>query len=293
MIRARSLVAALALIAACRPGGPGGGPASRAEMAPQAAVGGTVYEVYAVRYGTLPSFAVRSLVAGADSARRMDVALAVWLLRGGGRTVLVDAGFYRDKFIRRWTPTDYVRPSEAISALGLKPEDVTDVVVTHIHWDHLDGLDLFPKARVWIQRAEYEYYVGEGGAVRNAGIDPEDATMLAALHAAGRVMLVDGDAREILPGITAYTGGRHTFASQYVGARTRAGVVVLASDNAYLYENLERGVAIAQTFSAEENLAAQARMTTIATSPRLIVPGHDPAVFERFPAAAARAARID
>ena len=74
--------------------------------------------------------------------------------------------------------------------------------------------------------------------------------MLARIAADGRLGLADGDDREILPGLRVYTGGRHTFASQYVGARTRAGTVILASDNAYLFENLERGVAIAATIDA-------------------------------------------
>ena len=70
------------------------------------------YEVYAIRYGTLPAFRVRSLVAGADTARRMDIALMVWLLRGpGGRTVLVDAGFHREKFLRQWKPAERPAPS--------------------------------------------------------------------------------------------------------------------------------------------------------------------------------------
>src|SRR5688500_20157217 len=62
------------------------------------------YEVYAVRYATIPGFPVRGLIAGADSSRRIDIAMAVWLLRGADRTVLVDAGFYRDKFVQRWKP---------------------------------------------------------------------------------------------------------------------------------------------------------------------------------------------
>ena len=97
--------------------------------------------------------------------------------------------------------------------------------------------------------------------------------MLAALNAAGRVALVDGDDREILPGIRVYTGGKHTFASQFAGVATRAGTVVLASDNAYLYENLEQHLAIAQTLDAASNLAAQARMLTLAAAPRLVFPG--------------------
>jgi glyoxylase-like metal-dependent hydrolase (beta-lactamase superfamily II) len=280
-----SLVTALALavlLSACR-----GAPAARPAVAEPA------YDAYAVRYGTLPAFAVRGLVAGADSTRRMDIALMVWLLRGGGRTVLVDAGFYRDKFVQRWKPVDLVRPSDAVAAAGVRPEDVTDVIVTHVHWDHMDGLDLFPRARVWIQRAEYDYYVDSAGRPRNPTIDAEDAAMLAGLRAAGRVALVDGDAREILPGITVYTGGKHTYASQYVGVRTRAGTAVVASDNLYLYENLERRAAIAQTLDAASNLAAQERMLRIAGGPRLIVPGHDPAVFDRFPRAGRGVARIE
>jgi glyoxylase-like metal-dependent hydrolase (beta-lactamase superfamily II) len=109
---------------------------------------------------------------------------------------------------------------------------------------------------------------------------------------AGRVNLVDGDAREIIPGITVYIGGKHTFQSQYAGVNTTSGIVVLASDNMYLYENLEKHVPISQTLDAASNLAAQERMTRIAASPRLIVPGHDPAVFVRFPLPGNGVARI-
>ena len=119
-------------------------------------------------------------------------------------------------------------------------------------------------------------------ALHTGGVDADDAKIFADLKAAGRVQLVDGDAKEILPGITAYTGGKHTFASQYVGVRTSSGVVVLASDNAYLYENLEKRLPIAQTLDADANVKAQERMMTIAATPSLVIPGHDPAVFERF-----------
>jgi hypothetical protein len=73
------------------------------------------------------------------------------------------------------------------------------------------------------------------------------------------VSLVPGDAQEIFPGITCYTGGKHTFQSQYVGVNTKAGMVILASDNMYLYENLEKHVPIAQTLDAVSNLHAQDR----------------------------------
>jgi hypothetical protein len=204
-------------------------PAARAREAPDARGGAPAYEVHAVRYGTLARFPVAALVAGADTGRRLDVALMVWLARApGGRTVLLDAGFYRDKFLERWKPVDYVRPSDALAALGVRPDEVTDVIVSHVHWDHVDGADLFPRARIWIQRAEYEHHVDAAGRPRSATIDTADAAMLAALRRAGRVELVEGDSVEILPGVRVFTGGRHTFASQYAAVSTAAGPVVLA-----------------------------------------------------------------
>jgi glyoxylase-like metal-dependent hydrolase (beta-lactamase superfamily II) len=265
----------------------------RGASAPPPSGGPLAYTVDAVRYGTLAGFPVRGLLAGADSSRRMDIALMVWVVRGQGRTVLMDAGFYRDKFVQRWKPVAFERPSAAVARAGVRPEQVTDIIVSHIHWDHADGLDLFPNARIWIQREEYAHHVGANGQVLDRAVDADDASMLAALSAAGRVQLVDGDAREIIPGITVYTGGRHTFASQYAGVRTARGTVVLASDNMYLYENLDRRAPIAQTLDAESNLRAQDRMRTLAAKPGFIVPGHDPAVFDRFPRPGNGVARIE
>src|SRR5437868_14023323 len=62
------------------------------------------YEVYAVRFATAASYPTRFLVAGADSSRRTPLAFTVWLIRGGGRTVLMDAGVYRDKLVERGKP---------------------------------------------------------------------------------------------------------------------------------------------------------------------------------------------
>ncbi len=252
------------------------------------------YDVDAIRYGTIPAFPVSGLVAGADTSRRMDIAMTVWLLRGGeGRNVLVDAGFHRQRFVDRWKPTDFITPAEAVRRAGVTPEAITDVVVTHVHWDHADGIDLFPNAYVWIQADEYHHYVTPlTGAPQERGIEAEVSAMLFDLERRDRLRLIEGDAQEFLPGITAYTGGKHTYASQYVGVRTRAGTVVLASDNLYLYENLDRRAAIAQTLDAASNLRAQERMRSIASHVRLILPGHDPAVFTRFRLPGSGVARI-
>src|SRR5690242_16472477 len=262
-----------------------------------------VYEVFAIRYASIPDFPVNALIAGADPQRKFSIAMAVWLIRGNGRVILVDSGFYRPQFFKQFRVEGFIKASEAVGQPGIMPasqpaltaEDVTDVVITHMHWDHADGMDLFPRARTWLQKDEYTYYTGEAWQQphTHGGIDPDDVLAAVKLNMAGRVTLVNGDAQEIFPGITCYTGGKHTFQSQYVGVNTKAGTVVLASDNMYLYENLEKHVPIAQTLDAASNLRAQDRMKQLAASPRLIVPGHDPAVFEKFPKVSERVVRIE
>ena len=281
------IASVLALLAICNgaPALAGSGPAEAG--APQ-------YEVYAIRYATIPDFPVAGLIEGADKSRKQDIAMMVWLVRGGGHNILVDTGFYRPQFFKSFKVNDFIRPDEAVARLGVKPEEITDVILTHAHWDHADGTDLFPKAQVWIQKDEYSYYTADawqpGG--KHGGIDPQDVDVLLEANLTGRMHLVSGDA-EILPGISVYIGGKHTWQSQYVSVATRSGTVVLASDNMYLYENLDKHVPIAQTFDRQSNLRAQDRMKTIATKPALIVPGHDPAVLTRFPKVADGVVRVD
>ena len=102
-----------------------------------------------------------------------------------------------------------------------------------------------------------------------------------------------GDDETSISGIAFGVGGKHTRESQFVTAETRSGKVVLASDNMYLYENLDEHKAIAQTLDAVSNLRTQDRMRALAASPKLLVPGHDAAVFDRFPRVSPHIVRID
>jgi glyoxylase-like metal-dependent hydrolase (beta-lactamase superfamily II) len=244
------------------------------------------YQIYALSYGVFPGYPISNLVAGADKDRKLDLQMMIWLVRiPAGKNILVDTGCYHDKFVKDLGLKSFIKPSDALAKLGMKPEDITDVIITHLHWDHADGMDLFPNAKIWIQNEEYLYYAGAawqpGG--KSGGIDQDDVLTLVKLNMAHRVNLVDGDGKEIIDGITVYTGGRHTFASQYVGVKTVGGTYVIASDNMYLYENLQKHVPITQTFDAVSNLKAQDRMKQIASRPEMIIPGHDPEVFVRYP----------
>jgi glyoxylase-like metal-dependent hydrolase (beta-lactamase superfamily II) len=252
------------------------------------------YSIQAIRYADSPGDSVSDLVMGAPKEEKLDTIYAFWLIRGGGRNILFDSGFHRERWFKEWTIVNYMRPDEAVKLAGVKPEEVTDVVISHAHWDHMGGIDLFPKATVWIQKEEFRYYTGDawqpGG--QHGGIDPEDAAELVRVNTEGRLRLVDGDNVEIFPGIRAFTGGRHTYASQYLQVEGNP-PFVLASDNCYLYRNVTEHKASA-TFSEADypaNIKNQERMIQLAGSPDRVIPGHDALQFQRFPTVG-RVARI-
>ena len=244
------------------------------------------YSIQAIRYATIKDFPTEALVMGAPKDEKTDIVMVVWLVRGGGRNILFDSGYYREAWLKEFPSADYIRPDEAVKLAGVAPEDVTDIVISHAHWDHVGGVALFPKATVWIQRQEFAYYTGDAWQAegRHGGIDPEDVQELLRRNTEGRLRLVDGDGVEILPGIRVYTGARHTFASQYIRVAGDP-AFVLASDNCYLYRNLAEHKASATFTEADRpaNLRNQERMIALAGSADRVVPGHDPKQFERFP----------
>src|ERR1700758_5337415 len=225
------------------------------------------YSIEAIRYAISPDVPVAELVVNGPKDQKVDIAMVVWLIRGGGHTILFDSGFHRDPFTKAFPMKEYLRPDEAVKTAGVDPQDVTDVVISHAHWDHMGGIDLFPQATVWIQREEYRYYTGDawqkGG--NHGGIDPADVQALVKLNTEHRVRFVDGDDMEILPGITAYTGSRHTYASQFLRVQGRP-TYVFASDNVYFYLHLSLHLASATFSDADHaaNIAQQTRMIELA-----------------------------
>ncbi len=90
-------------------------------VAPLAAQSKPQYEIYAIRYATLPGFPVSELVPDVDPARKMDIAMMIWLIRGNGRNILLDSGFYHDRFFKDWHVNDFIKPSDTLSRLALSP----------------------------------------------------------------------------------------------------------------------------------------------------------------------------
>jgi len=248
------------------------------------------YEIYALKYFGLHSVPVSELAMGAPKKDTMNMFFMYWLIRGNnGKNILVDAGFLKDLDIFKQLNTIfYIRPDSVLQELNIKPEEITDIILTHPHWDHIDGVSLFPQAHVWIQKEDYNYFVGQAWQKdgRHQGFYKRDVDSMVSLNIAGKLTLVDGDAKEIIPGIKVYTGSRHTFNSQYVLVQTGGDKVILASDNIWIYYNLDHLTSSPfpnGTFDTLAYVKSMQRMKTQASNVKYIIPGHDPAVFSRYP----------
>jgi glyoxylase-like metal-dependent hydrolase (beta-lactamase superfamily II) len=251
------------------------------------------YKVFAVRFAASSyPFKVGDWAKGGPINKPVNINFMYWLLKGAnGKNILVDAGFLNDtEEAKEFQLVNYIRPDSALLKTGLKATDITDIILSHPHWDHVDGISLFPNARVWMQKEDYNGVVGTAWQKpgESGGFDKRDVRLLVELNLAGRLKLVNGDNREIIPGVTVFTGSKHTFNSQYVRVQAGTNRVILASDNIWIYYNLEHMVPASTggTLDPAGYVKAMQRMKTLASSPKYIIPGHDGDVFTRFPAVA-------
>ena len=242
-----------------------------------------VYEIYALRYATVerePGDVFLSRDPH-DAPTRMDY--FVWVIKGGGRNILVDTGFALPAAKARGR--QLLIPVESmLTAMGVAPEAITEVVITHLHYDHAGNLDLFPNAEFHLHEREMSFATGRFmcHSPQNAAYDVEDICCMLHRVYAGRVKFHDHDV-SIARGITLHRLGGHTDGLMAVRIMTKRGAVVLASDTMHYYANKERCDPFSIVFSVGDALEAFSRLRELAESEDHIIPGHDPRVCELYP----------
>jgi glyoxylase-like metal-dependent hydrolase (beta-lactamase superfamily II) len=251
------------------------------------------YEVYALKYAHHARRASENFIGGVPADAHdgpMPLDYFVWLIRGGDarqrREILVDTGFSAATAARR--KREHLRcPTAALRLLGCEADTVRDVVITHLHYDHVGNFDLFPAATLHLQDREMQYATGRHMAkpVFSGAFDVEDVVGMVRSNYAGRVRFHDGDA-EIAPGVSVHLIGGHTMGLQVVRVATRRGWLVLASDASHFYANMEEIRPFPIVYSVADMVEGYARLRALAESPAHIIPGHDPLVLERYPAPA-------
>lgn len=255
------------------------------------------YEVYAIRYATRGGMRHNHFIGGDPHDAPMPMDYYLWLVRGPDREFVVDTGFGAEVAKKRGR-TLLRTPADGLALLDVNVAQVRDVIITHLHYDHVGTFDTFASARFHLQDDEMQYATGRHMRHRqfNHGYEVEEVVGMVRMVYKDRVVFHHGEA-ELAPGLTVHRVGGHTHGLQCVRVHTRRGWVVLASDTSHFYEHFEKKRAFTTMFHLGEALEGYDTLRRLADSERHIVPGHDPLVMQRYPAASAEldgiVARLD
>jgi glyoxylase-like metal-dependent hydrolase (beta-lactamase superfamily II) len=242
------------------------------------------YEIYAFRFAQLQTTSSHYVLGGDPNDHAMKINYYFWAILGKEQTILDDTGF--DAAMAKKRRRDFLRePADALRAFGIDGASVKDIIVTHLHYDHAGNHAHFPNARFHVQDVEMAYCTSRYmlHADLNGPYDVADIQAIVARLYEKRVRFHDGDG-EIAPGITVHLIGGHARGLQVVRVWTARGWMVLASDTAALYSNIESGRACAPVFNVGDMVEGYKTLENLAGSRDRIIPGHDVRVMERYPA---------
>jgi glyoxylase-like metal-dependent hydrolase (beta-lactamase superfamily II) len=230
------------------------------------------------------------LLRGLGGDEPIAFTYSFWIVVDGPRVVLIDTGLGEDAAARRGIGLERTC-AQALHELDISARDVSDIVVTHLHFDHTGSLGAFPQAQLHVQAADLDFYTGPFMRFKlcSSAMEPADLDVVLQARSDDRLSVLDGDA-DIAPGLTTYLVGGHTPGMQVVRVIGAQGSVVLASDAAHVYANLEHSVPFPVLHDVPSSCIAFERLAELRTEGASVVPGHDGAVMHRFDPVAGRAA---
>lgn len=242
----------------------------------------STYRVYAARLASADRPARDNFLLGPERPGSMRMDFSMWVIVGESRVMVVDTGFSAEAGRRRGRTLER-RPAEVVESLGISPADVTDVILTHLHYDHAGNTVDFPQSRIWVQRAEMQYV--SGPSMRHQTLshffESDDVREMIGHLFAGNLHEVDGDST-VAEGVDVFKVGGHTPGLQIVRVRTERGDVVLASDALHYYENLELRNPFPGIVDVAAMMDGYERLLQLASGMDHIIAGHDPVVMERY-----------
>lgn len=240
------------------------------------------YQVFAMRYAHRDLEAGEVFLHHAHERTPMGMDYFMWVLTNGQRSVIVDLGFTEPVGTARGR-TYLQEPAQSLHELGIEPSSVEDVIVTHFHYDHTGHHALFPNARFTLQERELAFYTGRFASepAFKRSIHVDDVAAYVRMNYEGRIRFVDGE-QEVVPGVNVHHVGGHTAGMQVVSVQTERGRAVIASDASHYYRNFQEGIPFTSIHDIPGFYRGFAKLRELADDEALIIPGHDPLVFDRL-----------
>ncbi|EPZ42931.1 N-acyl homoserine lactonase family protein [Alicyclobacillus acidoterrestris] len=261
------------------------------------------YSIWVLEYAYVPDYAKGGVLYGAHNEGTIKLPYCYAVIKGNGHTIMVDVGYnykeYGKVLAERFGVINWRDPKTVLKEVGIQPEEVDTVLVTHAHFDHFGNVEDFPNARFYIQEQEFTKWLWALALPKQfewlqGAMDPGDMLRATQLAVEGRLVLVDGDLENVLPNIDLFAApDTHTFGSQFIRVRNAEGsdAWILAGDLAYVFENIEGRdkdgvyvpVGLASGSQVNLLLTTDKMMNLVDRDPRRIIPVHEERLVEVFP----------
>lgn len=237
------------------------------------------WQVFTFRHGTRRSlrsevFLDYALYGEPDDAHTVDYYF--WALRSADRIIVVDTGYASEVAARRDRIVLHDPIEMLAEHLGVDADDVTDVVVTHCHYDHIGNLSRFPRAEVHLAAAELAFV--RSGALSHQLVghfsEPAEVDLLDSLDRAGRITAVV-EPTDLAPGVRLIPVGGHTPGQLMVEVHTSAGPVLLTSDALHFREELDRDMPFSSCMDLPATYRTFETIRAYEAAGSRLVPGHD------------------
>jgi glyoxylase-like metal-dependent hydrolase (beta-lactamase superfamily II) len=257
----------------------------------KSAAGKTMYEVFALKYAGPFDRKLAMMLFATGWAEDISIYYYIWAIRNKatGETTLVDTGtghtWPKENNVKTFVP-----PEQMVARLGVKPEQVTRVVVTHMHFDHIGGMEnmafakSYPQAKFYVQKKEFDFFVNSPLALRA----PYKALQwlpgtqgLADLGKTPRLEIVNGD-KVIGPDMQLLLTPGHTPGLQGVCIPTAKGTTVVGSDVAHLFRSFKEDRPSGLITDMPIWLESYDKLRAVAPIENLF-PGHDAMMLNNFP----------
>lgn len=265
------------------------------------------YSIWVLEYAAVEKFPFSVMMYGPQHQGTRKLPYAYVLLKGKGETILIDTGYdhvaYGEQLATAYGVSNYHEPRAVLAECGVSPEDVTSVFITHAHFDHMGAIHLFPNAKFYIQKSELDKWIwaltlSPEYRFLTGGGDPADIVRAVEAAKEGRMICIDGDQEDVLPGIDVHLAAdTHTYGSMYVtvrndGAKNGEDKWIFAGDLIYTYDNLTgldpeapQIVPIGLAVGSQHNLifASAQMLKLVGGEVRRVIPVHEDRLRTTFP----------
>ena len=268
------------------------------------------YSIYVLEYSYVANYHVSGIIYGAHNQGYRKLPYCYALIKSDEHVAMIDVGYnhkeYGGYLGEKFGVENWRSPRTVLAEVGLTPEDVDSVFITHAHFDHLGNVEDFPNAKFYIQQRELSKWIWAMSLPDRmkwmmVAIDPSDILKAVDLARQGRLVCVDGDMEDVLPGIDLHAAfDSHTYGSMWISLRNDLATKssdpwALAGDLIYVYENLEGdgsavgldkiynpvGLAVGSTTNLI--LTTEEIMKSVGYETKRVIPVHEERLKDVFP----------